>query len=124
MLWRKKTAGPAEAPQQPLKRCSFCNKSQRDVAKLIAGPRVCICSECVDICNDVLEEDRSPDPGHPPEVSEAEREAVERGESIRCALCGLLIQLESMIQVPERGWICLTCVEAIGAARPGPRPTS
>ena len=31
-------------------RCSFCNKSQRDVKKLIAGPTVYICDECVDIC--------------------------------------------------------------------------
>ncbi|MDH3785972.1 MAG: hypothetical protein OEV00_11675, partial [Acidobacteriota bacterium] len=31
-------------------KCSFCNKSQRDVRKLIAGPTVYICDECVDIC--------------------------------------------------------------------------
>lgn len=35
-------------------RCSFCNKSQRDVKKLIAGPNVYICDECVAICNDIL----------------------------------------------------------------------
>ncbi len=34
-------------------RCSFCNKSQRDVKKLIAGPTVYICDECVDICLDI-----------------------------------------------------------------------
>jgi ClpX C4-type zinc finger/Glyoxalase superfamily protein len=38
--------------------CSFCGKSQHDVAKLIAGPPpVLICDECVDICNDVVEPD-------------------------------------------------------------------
>src|SRR6202163_2157086 len=39
-------------------RCSFCNKSQRDVKKLIAGPTVYICDECVDICLDIIAEDR------------------------------------------------------------------
>src|SRR6266446_7582731 len=38
-------------------RCSFCNKSQRDVKKLIAGPTVYICDECVDICLDIIAED-------------------------------------------------------------------
>src|SRR5678809_1141548 len=39
-------------------RCSFCNKSQRDVRKLIAGPTVYICDECVDICLDIIAEER------------------------------------------------------------------
>src|SRR5450755_3768546 len=39
-------------------RCSFCNKSQRDVKQLIAGPTVYICDECVDICLDIIAEDR------------------------------------------------------------------
>ena len=48
---RKKTEG------EGLK-CSFCNKSQRDVRKLIAGPTVYICDECVDICLDIIAEER------------------------------------------------------------------
>jgi ATP-dependent Clp protease ATP-binding subunit ClpX len=40
-------------------RCSFCNKNQRDVKKLIAGPTVYICDECVDICLDIIAEERS-----------------------------------------------------------------
>lgn len=40
-------------------RCSFCGKSQREVQKLIAGPSVFICNECVDICQDILAEERS-----------------------------------------------------------------
>lgn len=39
-------------------RCSFCYKTQHEVAQLIAGPSVRICNECVDICNDVLAEER------------------------------------------------------------------
>ena len=44
-------------------RCSFCNKSQRDVKKLIAGPTVYIRDECVDICLDIIAEDRKDEPG-------------------------------------------------------------
>jgi ATP-dependent Clp protease ATP-binding subunit ClpX len=39
-------------------KCSFCNKSQRDVRKLIAGPTVYICDECVDICLDIIAEEK------------------------------------------------------------------
>jgi len=42
-------------------RCSFCNKNQRDVRKLIAGPTVYICDECVDICLDIIAEEREPE---------------------------------------------------------------
>lgn len=34
--------------------CSFCDKSQHDVKKLIAGPKVWICNECIDMCNDII----------------------------------------------------------------------
>jgi len=38
-------------------RCSFCNKDQNDVRKLIAGPTVFICDECVEVCNDIIADD-------------------------------------------------------------------
>jgi ATP-dependent Clp protease ATP-binding subunit ClpX len=39
-------------------RCSFCNKSQNDVRKLIAGPTVFICDECVRVCNEIIDDDQ------------------------------------------------------------------
>ena len=45
--------------ENDLLRCSFCNKTQRDVKKLIAGPTVYICDECVDICLDIIQEERT-----------------------------------------------------------------
>jgi ATP-dependent Clp protease ATP-binding subunit ClpX len=42
---------------QPILRCSFCGKSQYEVQKLIAGPTVFICDECVDLCGDILQEE-------------------------------------------------------------------
>ncbi len=43
-------------------RCSFCGKEARDVRKLIAGPVVHICDECVSLCREIIEEDRSREP--------------------------------------------------------------
>jgi len=40
--------------------CSFCGKSQHEVHKLIAGPSVYICDECVDLCNDIIREEANP----------------------------------------------------------------
>ena len=37
--------------------CSFCGKSQHEVRKLIAGPSVYICDECVELCNDIIKEE-------------------------------------------------------------------
>jgi ATP-dependent Clp protease ATP-binding subunit ClpX len=58
-------------------KCSFCGKSQEQVRKLIAGPGVYICDECVDLCNEILDEElldtnaaappQSPQKSEPPE---------------------------------------------------------
>jgi hypothetical protein len=47
---------PKVKPTSPL-RCSFCGKAQNQVRKLIAGPTVYICDECVELCNDIIEEE-------------------------------------------------------------------
>ena len=43
--------------------CSFCGKGQEEVRKLIAGPTVYICDECIDLCNDIIREEASTDTG-------------------------------------------------------------
>src|SRR6186713_2121868 len=50
-------ARPTDSNEQLL--CSFCGKSQRQVKKLIAGPGVYICDECIDLCNEIIEEELS-----------------------------------------------------------------
>ena len=42
-----------------LLKCSFCGKSQKQVKKLIAGPGVYVCDECIDLCNEIIEEELS-----------------------------------------------------------------
>ena len=41
--------------------CSFCGKSQHEVRKLIAGPSVYVCDECVALCNDIINEEARDD---------------------------------------------------------------
>jgi hypothetical protein len=42
--------------------CSFCGKNQHEVRKLIAGPSVFVCDECIALCNDILAKENSPNP--------------------------------------------------------------
>ncbi len=42
--------------------CSFCGKSQHEVKKLIAGPSVFICDECIDLCNDIIRDEQASEP--------------------------------------------------------------
>ncbi len=51
------TDKPKESSSSKLLYCSFCGKSQHEVRKLIAGPSVYICDECVDLCNDIIREE-------------------------------------------------------------------
>ena len=44
--------------------CSFCGKSQHEVKKLIAGPSVFICDECIELCNDIIRDEAPADAGH------------------------------------------------------------
>jgi len=57
-LWRKEIRGDwmAKIDDKQL-RCSFCGKSQNEVKRLIAGPNVYICNECVELCQDIIEEE-------------------------------------------------------------------
>ena len=50
-MTEKKTGG------EKLLYCSFCGKSQHEVRKLIAGPSVFICDECIDLCNDIIRDE-------------------------------------------------------------------
>ncbi|MEK7201474.1 MAG: ClpX C4-type zinc finger protein, partial [Patescibacteria group bacterium] len=57
--------------------CSFCGKSQHEVCKLIAGPTVFICDECVKLCVDIVKEEHIPPEGVSIVVSESTLELLE-----------------------------------------------
>ena len=59
--------------------CSFCGKSQHEVRKLIAGPSVFVCDECVELCNDIIREELQ-------EKAEAERAKLPKPREIRAIL--------------------------------------
>ena len=68
---RERVARPTDSNEQLL--CSFCGKSQRQVKKLIAGPGVYICDECIDLCNEIIDEELTgPADVRPREPPEAE----------------------------------------------------
>jgi len=59
--------------------CSFCGKSQHEVRKLIAGPSVYVCDECVELCNDIIREEMQ-------EQSQASRSKLPRPQEIKSVL--------------------------------------
>jgi ATP-dependent Clp protease ATP-binding subunit ClpX len=60
-------------------KCSFCGKNQRQVEKLIAGPSVFICNECVDLCNDIISEEMPAPPPLATALEEVRRRLVDLG---------------------------------------------
>jgi hypothetical protein len=94
-------------------RCSFCNKTDDEVRKLIAGPTVFICDECVDVCVDIIRDDAAASGTTSPEAP------VPTGApwpaKVWCALCRMPLVLEEALAIPERGVICGPCVAAVRA---------
>jgi len=68
--------------------CSFCGKSQSEVKKLIAGPGVYICDECIELCNDIIAEEYEKEEAKHSRVSIPEPAAIkeETKATIRCIL--------------------------------------
>ena len=54
--------------KEALLRCSFCGKTQDEVKKIIAGPTVYICDECIDLCNEIMEEEYQNE--HPDDIKQ------------------------------------------------------
>jgi ATP-dependent Clp protease ATP-binding subunit ClpX len=75
-----------------LLKCSFCGKSQKQVKKLIAGPGVYICDECIDLCNEIIEEELS-------ETSELKLEELPKPQEIFAFLDEYVIGQETAKKV-------------------------
>ena len=113
MIFGKKEASQTAS----VMRCSFCNKADKDVRKLIAGPHVFICDECIQACNDILADDaraasREEMPREPPGPAHSSA----GGGTVSCVLCSLPILWEDALFVHERGALCPGCVGEIEAA--------
>jgi ATP-dependent Clp protease ATP-binding subunit ClpX len=75
-----------------LLKCNFCGKSQKQVKKLIAGPSVYICDECIDLCNEIIEEELS-------ETSELKLEELPKPQEIYAFLDEYVIGQEAAKKV-------------------------
>ncbi len=75
-----------------LLKCSFCGKSQKQVKKLIAGPGVYICDECIDLCNEIIEEELS-------ETAELKLDELPKPEEIYAFLAEYVVGQEQAKKV-------------------------
>jgi ClpX C4-type zinc finger protein len=88
-------------------RCAFCNKAHTEVRKLIAGPTVFICDECVQTCTEIIRQDQ--------ELAGTVVESTTGSPSghstrvVTCLLCRLNMPLEDALLIKDRGFLCTGC---------------
>ena len=115
--------------------CSFCRKNQDEVRKLIAGPTVYICDECVQICADIIDHDARRGTSSREEDAEARARTIadrmnhdhpgQPGADlevpswhVRCPLCEMVVPTDDAIPIAGRGVLCRPCVVAIRETAP------
>ena len=92
-------------------RCSFCGKHQREVRKLIAGPTVYICDECIKLCNQIIaEEAKREEPPEQPAPPKAERRAKKRNQTLCCSFCGKSQREVKKLIAGPNVYICDECI--------------
>lgn len=87
--------------------CSFCSKTQNEVRKIIAGPSVHICDECVDLCDQIL-------------VKENLKEndaAAQPSEERLCGICMEERESDELVFLPHAAYMCAGCLEAVQSVR-------
>ena len=101
-------ARPTDSNEQLL--CSFCGKSQRQVKKLIAGPGVYICDECIDLCNEIIDEELTAPPSFelenlpkPSEINSVLDEYVVGQETAKRALAVAVYNHYKRVQIKQAG---------------------
>jgi ATP-dependent Clp protease ATP-binding subunit ClpX len=103
--------------------CSFCGKSQHQVAKLVAGPSVFICGECIATCNDVIRyHPGAGTPGEPHKIEDLEAMPTERlvhllkiNEAMSAYARGQLQVIVDTLRTREVSWA--TIGDALGVSR-------
>src|ERR671927_135000 len=121
-------ARPTDSNEQLL--CSFCGKSQRQVKKLIAGPGVYICDECIDLCNEIIDEELTAPSSldldnlpKPQEICAALNEAGYVGEDVENILLKLIQAADFDIKKAETGIIYIDEVDKIARKADNPSIT-
>jgi hypothetical protein len=86
--------------------CSFCGKGQNEVKKLLAGPSVHICDECIDLCKNILVED-----------GDLAKRSITTQEHRLCGICMEERESDELIFLPHAAYMCAGCLEDIQAVR-------
>lgn len=117
--------GEPDTPPGKL-RCSFCNKRQADVRKLIAGPAVFICDECVDVCVDIIADDERFRDERGDAAGRQASSGVPRSRTqmVGCTICGKAGSFKNMLPIGDRAVLCGACADAVEDALARGRPTS
>jgi len=102
---------PHFADDNKLLTCSFCGKNQNEVAKLIAGPSVHICNECVHTCDEILTQETV---AAPENTLKAPAGAAEER---LCGICMEARETDELIFLPHAAYMCATCLEDIQLVR-------
>jgi hypothetical protein len=91
----------------PIIRCSFCNKTQLEVRKVVAGANAFICNECVEIVQEIMQgkQEMPAVPMWP--VPEPEAEG--RSTVVICKVCALPAGLDEALVISGRGFLCAGC---------------
>jgi ATP-dependent protease Clp ATPase subunit len=100
--------------QTEVMRCSFCHKAQAEVRKLVAGPAVFICNECVEVCVTIMRDEHSkpPLPLWPPSSDSSARSSL----VVRCRLCELEVPADDALVIADRGFLCAGCCGDVEAS--------
>jgi len=102
---------PQFADDHKLLTCSFCGKNQNEVGKLIAGPSVQICNECVRTCDEILTQENV-------EATENKLKAASgTAEERLCGICMEARETDELIFLPHAAYMCATCLEDIQLVR-------
>jgi hypothetical protein len=136
MFGLAKTRDHAEERKELLQ-CSFCRKNQDEVRKLIAGPTLFICDDCVQICVDIIRNDAPAGASNAEVRQDAEARARATAERmnhdqvaqpradlevpswhVRCPLCEMVVPTDDGIPIAGRGVLCRPCVLAIQETAP------
>jgi ClpX C4-type zinc finger len=117
----KKAYGDGWAAQIPdfeepqLSCCSFCGKEQHEVRKLVAGPSVFICDECVELCKGIVAEELGRD-----EVARGASPVAADGKSQTERLCGICMEpreTDELVFLPHAAYLCAACLDEIQTVR-------
>jgi hypothetical protein len=115
MFRKKPHTGTASTSQSDL-RCSFCLKYQHEVRKLIAGPTVFICDECIEVCNDIIADEARLAGSAEVKPANGLADFPDSGPEMSCVLCRMPTIASHRLLIQNRGPLCFECIGEIDAA--------